>query len=136
MPRSVLALDLASVTGWACGEPGATPAHGSIRFASQGASHEAIFASAFRWMNSILLEFGPKLVVWESPLAGFKTGSTTNNATTILFGLPAVIGTATYLRGGYDIRKADTAMCGFISSAAIRSARWRSRLRCASRQRG
>jgi hypothetical protein len=104
----VLALDLASVTGWACGEPGGTPMHGSVRFASQGASHEAIFASAFRWMNGMLLEHGPKLVVWEAPLAGFKTGSTTNNVTTILFGLPAVIGTATYLRGGYDIRKADT----------------------------
>lgn len=105
---TVLALDLASVSGWAVGEPGGEPMHGSIRFASKGASHEAIFANAFRWTSSLLLEHAPKLIVWEAPLAGFKGGKTTNDVTTVLFGLPAVVGAAAYLRGIFDIRKADT----------------------------
>jgi hypothetical protein len=107
MMAPIMALDLASVSGWAVGEPGGKPVHGSIRFARAGASHEAIFASAFRWMNSMLLDHAPKLIVWEAPMpTSFKT--TNINTTTLLYGLPAVIGAATYLRGGYDIRKADT----------------------------
>jgi hypothetical protein len=105
---SVLALDLASVSGWACGEPGSVPVHGSIRFASKGASHEAIFSDAFLWASEKVAQMRPNIVVWEAPLAGFKGGKTTNDTTTILFGLPAVIGAATYIKGVYDIRKADT----------------------------
>jgi hypothetical protein len=105
---SVLALDLASVSGWAVGEPGGKPVHGSNRFARPRASHEAIFAGAVKWINGILNEYEPAMVVWEAPLAGFKGGKTTDDVTTILFGLPAVIGAVVYLRGVYDIRKADT----------------------------
>jgi hypothetical protein len=103
----VFALDLASVSGWAVGEPGGTPEHGSVRFASAGASHEAIFAGAARWMSKKKAEFQPQIVVWEAPMpTSFKTSNT--NTTTLLYGLPAVIGTAAYLRGIYDIRKANT----------------------------
>lgn len=105
---TVLALDLASVSGWAVGEPGSKPLHGSIRFASPGASHEAIFANAFEWTSSMMLEHAPKLVIWEAPLAGFKTGKTTNDVSTVLFGLPAVVGAAAYISGVFDIRKAET----------------------------
>jgi hypothetical protein len=108
MSAPVLALDLASVSGWAVGEPGGKPVHGSIRFARPGASHEAIFAGAIKWINSVLNEYEPTIVVWEAPLAGFKGGKTTVDVTTILFGLPAVIGAVVYLRGIYDIRKAET----------------------------
>jgi hypothetical protein len=49
------------------------------------------------------------LVVWEAPLAtSFSRGTTTNNTTTLLYGLPAIIGAVAYLRGIYDIRKAET----------------------------
>jgi hypothetical protein len=106
---TILALDLASVSGWAIGEPGGKPAHGSIRFAAKGASHEAIFANAFHWMSGMMLDNAPKLVVWEAPLPGFKSGKTTNDVTTVLFGLPAVIGAAAYIHNLYDCRKADTA---------------------------
>jgi hypothetical protein len=105
----VLALDLASVTGWACGEPGGTPAHGSIRFASTGASHEAIFASALKWMSDKVTFYAPAMVVWEAPMpTSFSRGNSNVNTTTLLYGLPAVIGAVAYLRGIYDIRKADT----------------------------
>jgi hypothetical protein len=106
---TVLALDLASVSGWAVGEPGGNPAHGSHRFASKGASHEAIFAKAMDWADEIIGMCKPGLIVWEAPLAGFKGGKTTNDVTTVLFGLPAVIGAVAYQHGVYDIRKADTA---------------------------
>lgn len=108
--KPVLALDLATITGWAVGEPGMLLAHGMIRFASKGASHEAIFANAFDWMQDKIGVYGPALIVWEAPLiTSFTRGRTTNDTTTVLFGLPAVIGLAAYKRGIYDIRKAETA---------------------------
>lgn len=107
--QRVLALDLASVSGWAVGEPGMLLAHGSIRFASKGASHEAIFANAYQWTADKIATYGPNLIVWEAPLStSFKRGSTTNDTTTLLFGLPAIVGCCAYQRGIYDIRKAET----------------------------
>lgn len=105
---SVLALDLASVSGWAVGEPGGQPEHGSHRFAKQGASHEAIFANAMDWAETIIMLHHPRLIVWEAPLPGFKAGKTTNDVTTVLFGLPAIVGVVAYRHGIYDCRKADT----------------------------
>ena len=105
----IMALDLASVSGWAVGDPGGTPEHGSHRFAKAGASHEAIFAKAMDWAETIIMLHQPKLIVWEAPLPGFKSGKTTNDVTTILFGLPAVVGVVAYRQGIFDCRKADTA---------------------------
>jgi ABC-type cobalt transport system substrate-binding protein len=106
---TVLALDLASISGWAVGEPGREPEHGSIRFASVGASHEAVFAGAFRWAINVITEHQPTLIVWEAPLpTSFSRGRTTSDVTSLLFGLPAIIGCVAYQLGIYDIRKADT----------------------------
>lgn len=107
--KRVLALDLASTSGWAVGEPGMLLAHGSIRFAAKGASHEAIFANAYDWMADKIAIYAPNLIVWEAPLStSFKRGQTTTDVTTVLFGLPAVIGCCAFQRGIYDIRKAET----------------------------
>jgi hypothetical protein len=109
MNAPVLALDLASVTGWAVGEPGGTPAHGSIRFASAGASHEAIFAAALKWISDKITFYAPGMIVWEAPMAtSFRRGNTNTNTTTLLFGLPAIVGAVAYLREVYDVRKAYT----------------------------
>src|SRR5258708_32528470 len=103
----VLALDPASVSGWAVGEPGGEPAHGSIRFASVGASHEAIFAAAYNWTHRNINTYEPTIIVWESPMPPqARRGASNINTTTLLFVLPAVIGCAAYLRGIYDCRKA------------------------------
>ena len=105
----IMALDLASTSGWAVGIPGGTPISGSVRFASAGASHEAIFAKAAQWMNGVLVAHAPSLVVWEAPLAtSFRRGTNNSVVVSMLFGLPAVIGAVAYLRGIYDIRKAST----------------------------
>ncbi|UGY13779.1 hypothetical protein HAP48_0035185 [Bradyrhizobium septentrionale] len=105
----ILALDLASRTGWAVGEPGQEPAHGSIQFAKPGASHEASFSNAWGWMYSMLADFGPSTVVWEAPMpTSFNRGKSNVNTTTLLYGLPAIIGACAYRCGLYDIRKAET----------------------------
>lgn len=109
MTSRVLALDLASTSGWAVGEPGGTPISGSIRFASKGASHEAIFANATQWMEAGIALHAPSLVVWEAPLAtSFRRGTSNIDTTTLLFGLPAIVGAVAYLRGVFDLRKAST----------------------------
>src|SRR5258705_9300389 len=103
----IMALDLATCTGFAVGHPGGTPFSGSVRFAKPGASHEAIFAKAAQWMYGAIAEHSPGLVVWEAPLAtSFRRGASNINTTTLLYGLPAVIGAVAYLRGIFDIRKA------------------------------
>ena len=107
----VMALDLASVTGFAIGTPGEKiqPDSGSIRFASQGASHEAVFASALKWMSEMCHLHEPVTIVWEAPLpTSFSRGNSNINTTTLLYGLPAIIGAVAYLKGIYDIRKAST----------------------------
>ena len=105
----IMALDLASTSGWAVGEPGGVPVHGSIRFASKGASHEAIFDKAHQWMLEKVCEYDPKVVVWEAPIpTSFNRGRTTVDTTSLLFGLPAIVGAAAYVCDVYDIRKADT----------------------------
>lgn len=107
--KPVLALDLATTTGWAVGEPGMLLAHGMIRFASKGACHEAVFANAYDWLVDKIATYAPGLVVWEAPLpTSMKRGKTNADTTTILFGLPAVIGACTYRNRIYDIRKAET----------------------------
>ena len=103
----VLALDLAFVSGWAVGEPGGKPLHGSIRFANKGASHEAIFAKAMAWADEIVAMCKPRIIVWEAPMpTSFKTSNV--NTTTLLYGLPAIVGVVAYRHGIYDIRKANT----------------------------
>jgi hypothetical protein len=104
----VLALDIATRTGWAVGEPGATPVSGSIRFANPGAEHEVIFAEALKWVSATIKDHRPDVVVWEAPLVpGFKKGKTNANTTRLLYGLPAVIGAVARLLCVPDIREVE-----------------------------
>jgi hypothetical protein len=104
----IVALDLATRTGFAFGPPGAErPTSGSVRFASPGASHEAIFAGALSWATDQFRDLRPAVIVWEAPLpASFKRGSTNADTTTLLFGLPAIVGAVAHLLAIYDVRKA------------------------------
>ena len=113
MIKPVLALDLARVSGWAFGEPGGQPVHGMIQFAAAGASHEAVFHKAMFWIQNKIMEVKPTLIVWEAPLAtSMKRGSTNVDTTTLLYGLPAIVGAIGYMHGIYDMRKADTRLDG------------------------
>jgi hypothetical protein len=105
---TVLALDIATRTGWCLGAVGAKlPTFGSVRFASQGASHAALFADALSWASSNFKEWKPDRVVFEAPLPGsFRRGRTTANVAAILNGLPAIMQGVAHLRGIYDVRSA------------------------------
>lgn len=101
----VLALDIATRTGFAVGAPGRQPENsGSLRFV--GDDHEAIFADALKWCAGMLRTYHPHIVAWEAPIAvSFKRGFTNVNTTKILYGLPAVFGATARLLGIADVRE-------------------------------
>ena len=102
---TIFALDIATNTGWARGAPGDAVQSGSIRFASAGASREAIFAAALTWATMQFKTHRPSTVIWEAPMPTSQMkGKTSVDTTAILFGLPAVIGAVAYVLGIYDLR--------------------------------
>lgn len=105
-PKDVLALDLATQAGWARGFPGADPLCGTIRFASEGASHGAIAAGAITWLADYLaIPPKPDVIVYEATLpSAFKIGKTTAHTTRVLNGLCFILEGVAHLRGVYDIR--------------------------------
>jgi hypothetical protein len=93
----VLAFDLATTTGWAYGEPGATPIYGSKRFGSKGASLPAKAWHAERWLREMLNAVKPGLVVYEAPMPTGRTiGKTRTETTTTLHGLIWQLGAITH----------------------------------------
>lgn len=103
----VLAFDLATRTGWALGEPGQkVPRFDSIRFASPGASHQALFAGALTWFSTFLKTERPDRIVYELPMR-YRKGKSRAGNDEIAYGLPAILQAVAHLRGIYDIRYAD-----------------------------
>jgi hypothetical protein len=104
----ILALDIATRTGWAVGAVGQrAPMFGSIRFGKPGASHDAIFANALKWASANFKTWRPDRIMFEAPLPTiFHRGTTNISTTRILFGLPAIMQAVAYLRGVYDVRDA------------------------------
>lgn len=106
-PR-ILALDLASKTGWAVGYPAdEKPRSGSVRFAREGAAMGAVFAGCRQWLNDFLAtENDVKLVVFEAPMVPqHMAGRTSAEIIRVLIGLCAIVEELTYARG-YDVREA------------------------------
>ena len=108
----VLALDLATVSGFAVGQLGAAPCCGSKRLASKGASHAAIFGNAIEWLIEFTREHKPNVVAIEAPLslgaiAKSRRGGwgRAQNADTnlLLNGLIAIAMGVAYARGIYNI---------------------------------
>jgi hypothetical protein len=92
-PR-ILALDLASRTGWACGHVSdAMPRSGSVRFAREGASLGAIYSGCRQWLSDfVAAEPDVRLIVFEAPMApGHMAGFTTAHIIRVLIGLCAVV---------------------------------------------
>lgn len=75
----ILALDLATSTGWACGSPGGTPiTFGTVKMPSTGPDIGR-FVQVFRdWVNLAIDEMEPTEIVYESPIMP----ATANLATT------------------------------------------------------
>lgn len=62
----ILALDTATVTGWAAGRVGSAPAWGSQDFSDKAGSG-AVLGKFRYWLNQRCHEFSPKLIVFEAP---------------------------------------------------------------------
>jgi hypothetical protein len=102
----ILALDLATITGWARGPVGGAPASGSIRFGKREASENAVFAHALEWLAALLdPQPRPDMIVIEAMLPpGAKVGGTNTGVRDRLAGLHGVVRGVAHLRGVFDIQ--------------------------------
>lgn len=104
----VLAVDLATNTGWCRGHVGAVPVFGSLRFGKHNSRDCAIFADALSWFSLLLQpEPRPDLVILETllPPSAWKGES---QATTFsrLAGLQSIMLGVAHLRGIPEISTA------------------------------
>ena len=85
---NVLALDLATVTGWAWGKPGSVPKFGHERFAKKDEDRPVAYRRFRLWLDLFCSAHPPALIVYESPaVPAFLGGKTNINTTKLLFGL-------------------------------------------------
>jgi hypothetical protein len=63
----VLALDIASTTGWAYGAPGSVPVCGSHRLAKAGTERGEMYRHFRTWLDFLCSAHPPNLIVYESP---------------------------------------------------------------------
>ena len=99
----LLALDLATTTGWAFGEPGGRPSSGSERLARAGSSVEVIGGALLKWSFNFIQAQQPDAIVWEAPL---KLPHDTVDHLEINLGLPAIVGAVGNRLGVTMFRKA------------------------------
>lgn len=71
----VLALDIATKTGFCHGEPGSRPRYGSVLLRGEGASDGSLLAAMADWMGNSLKLFNPTAVAYEAPLPGGQHSS-------------------------------------------------------------
>jgi len=104
---SILALDLATRTGWAEGEIGSRPRHGSERFAPAGADRAAVLSGAIRHLQRRFMAFPPAMVVFEAPMApNIMAGRTNANTARTLIGLAGLVEAICAINGIHRVREA------------------------------
>jgi hypothetical protein len=108
---TVLALDLATTSGWALGIPGGDPRCGSVRFGRSGDSEDDVFEAALRWaLKFFAVELNSEdepLVVLERLLPPqARPGTTSRAVRDRLAGLHGIIRAAARHNGIRDIRTA------------------------------
>lgn len=109
MNGGILALDIASVMGWAEGLPGERPVSGSVRLGPPGSSHAERYGALLGWIGARLTTFSYRLVIFEAPLDPRWKGAMTNgNTTRLLIGLPAIVEAVAQQtgHGGHRLREA------------------------------
>jgi hypothetical protein len=75
---SILALDIATVTGWALGRPDKAPKFGFARIGKQGGERCNLYRSFRIWIESFVNTHAVKLIVYESPAAPMVMAGRTN----------------------------------------------------------
>jgi hypothetical protein len=103
----IMALDIATTTGFALGRVGDSPVAGSARFGRDDASPNAVFAHALTWLSGILEQKPrPDMLVIEAMLPpGAKVGYTNTEVRDRLAGLHGIMRAVAYLRGIYKINE-------------------------------
>lgn len=100
--KTVLALDVATVTGWAFGPiiPGQGPSvSGYHRFGREGADDPRIWSAALVWLNQMIALHNPTLVALEAPINSASAGGGSNAGTMVrLIGLQAILRAVTELK--------------------------------------
>jgi hypothetical protein len=105
MSTHILALDLATTTGFCIGAPGEMPRCGSVRFGNSETSADAVFAHGLKWFSEFLRpEPRPSSIILEAmlPLTAMK-GETSTATRDRLAGLHGVVRAVAHLRGIYEI---------------------------------
>jgi hypothetical protein len=84
----VLALDLATTTGWAYGVPGSIPQCGHVRFSKPGSTRAQTYRAYRNWLDETWgkREEIPEHIVYESPAIGMQMQGKTNIDTLRLLG--------------------------------------------------
>ena len=106
----VMAFDLATHSGWACGSSGEQPRSGVITLKKAGARREVAFANFVAWLQERIPEHQPDLIVKEAPLAleAFHIVRSSEDNVRIQFGLHAIL-EAMAERFGVDVLDAPMA---------------------------
>jgi hypothetical protein len=106
----VLALDLATCSGFAVGDVGDTHPHfGVIRFGAKDCTRKALFGDALRRLNQTLITHQPDIVAYEEPLHfGLRRGASQAGNDELAYGLPAIVQGVAFLRRVNDIREVRT----------------------------
>ena len=74
----VLALDLATTTGWACGRPGTKPKFGFMRLGKPGGGRANCYRVLRLWLDDFQHLHKPDMIVFESPAAPMVMQGRTN----------------------------------------------------------
>lgn len=107
---NILALDIATVTGWAFGAPGSVPRAGTIRWALPSSSNAAVGCGVLRWVSDFTKLNKVDALYFEAPFDPRVMGKKTNFDTTrVLVGLPFLLETLFEAKGIETIREATVA---------------------------
>ena len=126
---TVLALDLASTSGWAVGAPNQKPEFGSLRFAKPGLSRAKYYREFRLWMECAwnVRDRQPDLIVFESPIAPMiMQGRTNINTIKLLIGMCEHLEEWCY--GKFELREAKIGeiRAFFLGTNKIKSAQAKS----------
>lgn len=89
----ILALDLATRVGWACGRPGEYPRSGIIILKKTGEPRGVAFGNFIAWLQSKISDERSALIVKEAPMAlqAFRMVSSSEDNVRLQLGLHAII---------------------------------------------
>ena len=101
MTRRILALDIASETGWAFGEVGAIPRTGTDRLAPEGEPNQRYFGNAIKWLHRLLSVTNPDVLAIE---AAIDTSSMSGQRKTSPETHARALGLQAVMQGVWDAR--------------------------------